>query len=83
MQDKVQQVHIIALQHGRDPDAVEETLAPEKNLNIDLESKRLVKAKNDRDKRIAQDNSTNNPRLLTAQVNKDDKRGNTKGETTY
>jgi hypothetical protein len=65
-------------------EAIEQPLAGVENPKAEgEESERLILAEVERDRRIVHEDRVHEPRTLTAETTKDDKRGETKGETTY
>jgi hypothetical protein len=81
--EEIEETQALALRHGKNPSKAENIALPENDFSMGAESKRLLHAKIETSQRIVEEDETHKARAITAQANKDSKRSDGQGETTY
>lgn len=81
--EQIKEVQALALRNDQDPSKAENVAMPENDYSMGAESERLLHAEIETAQHVVKEDEIHKARAITAQANKDSKRSNSQGETTY
>ena len=81
--EQIKKVQALALRHDQDLSKAENVALPENEYSMGAESERLLHAEIETAQHVVKEDEIHKARAITAQANKDSKRSNGQGETTY